>query len=362
MLKRYTVQESPGVVSFQRADIRLLYAPHIPHEQGSIRSKLLADLLHLFLAHVLPLPALVLQLRDVAAHERRHAPLNTEIAEAEDVEALEREASKHLDAPATKPPHRDELLQDLLVRRRGEHSRGELARGEFLGQAGYVLRLALGEAGRAQRLERHGSDLGRVREALAGASTEGYGRGFVATVFLEQGNEPLLDGRGRRAADLLADDAAGQALEGINLLCQPLGGEDAAVVLLDQRAHALVDLDEMRARFFQYVGSRDPVGRQLRRREIHEGLGRYDAGGLGGEQRRVRRVGVCQPGDRLGSRLRGRRSIGMALGDEPDRVGGGGGRRRRSGLRCSCSSPWWSRRHHRLRRFGRSCCRCFALP
>lgn len=78
--------------SLHRTDIRLLDAPHIPHEETPIGGKPVRQLAHILLGHVLPLAALILQLGDIAADEGRHAALDAQIAQAEDVQALEREA------------------------------------------------------------------------------------------------------------------------------------------------------------------------------------------------------------------------------------------------------------------------------
>ncbi len=67
------------------------------------------------------LPPLFFSSRHVSAHEGSHAPLNTEVAEAEDVQTLQREAGEHFDAPPAEPAHGNQLLENFLIRRRCEH-------------------------------------------------------------------------------------------------------------------------------------------------------------------------------------------------------------------------------------------------
>jgi hypothetical protein len=151
-----------------------------------IRLEFFCNLLHLLFSHVLPLPTFpILQLIHISTHQRGHSPLDTQISRREDIHPLQPEAGKHLHAPSPQPPHFDQLFQHLLIRRREEHGRAELAAVELLREPKHVLGLALREACSSQDFDGLGADLGGGWEGMLAC---------VLGTFIEEGYEFGLDG------------------------------------------------------------------------------------------------------------------------------------------------------------------------
>lgn len=225
--------------SLERADIRLLNSPHIPHKQASIRTKWRRHINHLLLGHVFPLvaAALGLELGHVPACKGSHASLHAEVSRAEDVHALEPEACEHLDAPPAQPAHRDEPLEHVLVGGVGKPPRGQLAIGELGRQPLDVLGLALGQPCGPEALDAGGRDL-RRRGELVG---RGGGRGVRGVCVVEEVDKAGLDGLCRRSRNLLGDDARRKGLERVDFLGEAGRGEDSAVVGCDQGLDAGFD-------------------------------------------------------------------------------------------------------------------------
>lgn len=225
--------------SLERTDIRLLNPPHIPHEQASVWAERRRHIDHFLLRHVFPFvaAALGLELRYVAARKGGHASLNAEVPRAEDVHALEPEASEHLDAPAAEPAHGDEPLEHVLVRGVGQPARRELATGELGRQPLDVFSLALRQPRGPEALDASGCDLRRRGELVGRGGGGGVGGGGV----VEEVDEARLDGLGRRPGDLLGDDARREGLEGVDFLGEAVGREDPAVMGCDQGLDAGFD-------------------------------------------------------------------------------------------------------------------------
>ena len=180
--------------------------------------------------------------------------LYTQIPRRKNIQALQRKASKHLDRPASQPPHSSERRQQLLILSIEQHPRAQLPTGEFLRQTQDVLRFALGQARRAQNGDIAPGDFLRGREivfsgytatAITIAATAIAGGGAC----LEQRHELLFDGLGRRARNLLPDDAAHEAAEGVDLLCETLWREQWAGILLDNGFQTRVSGDQVRDGF-----------------------------------------------------------------------------------------------------------------
>ena len=87
--------------------------------------------------------------------------LNAQIPRTKNIHPLQRKTGKHLHTPPPEPPHRHQLLHDLVIARTNQHTRAQLAGRKFLGQPMDVLGFALRETGRAEVLERASCDVGR---------------------------------------------------------------------------------------------------------------------------------------------------------------------------------------------------------
>lgn len=219
-------------------DVHVLDAPHVPHEETAIGGEGSRLVQHVLLRHVLPLaPAFGLELLDVLAVEGGHAPLHAEVARREDVQPLEAEARKHLDGPPAQPPDRDEPLHDLFVRGLHEHVGRQFPRRELLRQPLDVLGLPLGQTGEPQPCQVRRGDLCRRGEL----------GGVFGALLVEQRDEFVLDGLGRRPRHLLAHDPARQRPKGVDLFRQTPGREDVARVLLYDGSQPGLDADQVGA-------------------------------------------------------------------------------------------------------------------